>query len=306
MYNYPFKVKDVIIKQIRRIPMLKNESHKISFLIVTIVLLTLLIPGYIICEKEIEAVHVNTNTPNVNPYQPQKVLIVTSEYVPYVAQTKTNKGFFTELIKKTLSYSGIEYEIKFYPWSRCSEMVKSGKAWASFPYAKNKTRETMFYFSDPIYKTKHKFYYIKDNVKLSKEFINYSKINDFTDYVFGGANGYWYGNRSDINALGIKSEWVNDTDALLKMLHSGRIDFFIEGELVYNEAMKRLFPEHEKDFTSLPAIAMLQDYFLMVSKDYPNSKELLAKFNYSLQHIKENGEFEQILKTNNIYSEVVK
>lgn len=281
----------------------RNESFRISFLILTIVLIGSLFTGCGTVKRPTDGKKSSqAKFTNPSERQSQKVLIVTGDYIPYVAQSKTNKGFFSELVEKTLSYSGIEYDIQYFPWARCAEMVKSGKAWAAFPFVSTKAREKIFYFSDPIYKTKQKFYYWKDNKKIKDEFFTNSQISDFSGYVFGGTNGYWYGTRDDIEALGVKTEWANDSYALMKMLRSGRIDFFIEDELVCNSAIDSLFPDQKDKFSSLSVPAIFQDYLLLVSKDYPGSKNLLDKFNKSLKLIKNNGEFDQVLKNNNIYN----
>ncbi len=221
--------------------------------------------------------------PSVEPKE--KVLIVTGEYVPYVSQSLEDGGLLTELIEQTLDHCDFEYEIEFYPWARCTEMLQSGEAWASYPFGHSATNDSMYLFSDNIYHTNHLFYYLKENDKLTEEFQGYDSIEDFSDYVFGGASGYWYGNRNDIAALGVKSEWANDTDALLKMLYAGRIDFFVEDELVCEESINRLFPEEADAFTTLPTEAKHQEYYLIVSKDYPKAEEYLEQFNSALDEI---------------------
>jgi polar amino acid transport system substrate-binding protein len=232
----------------------------------------------VVLEKGIPTPEVRaTDAPN------DKVLIVTGEYIPYVGENLENMGFITELIESTLRLANIDYEIKFYPWARCSEMVQSGEAWASYPYGHSDANDQIYLFSDIIYNTKHKFYYLKDNEKITEEVNDFTTIGDFKDYILGGANGYWYGNPEDFAKLGVTTEWAGDTDALIKMLHSKRIDFFIEDELVCKEAIKRLFPGEEEKFGILPTDAKIQDYYLMVSKVYPKSEELLNQFNFSLK-----------------------
>lgn len=279
--------------------MYRNRRFKISFFTFFVVLACLFL---ISCglKKAENQTDLHTQDTTSLGQQNQKVLIVTGDYIPYVAQSKSNDGFFSEIVIKTLSDCNIDYEIQYFPWARCSEMVKSGKAWATFPFAPTKAREQIFYFSDPIYKTNQKFYYWKDNKKLTNEFYTYFKISDFKGYIFGGTTGYWYGTRDDISALGVKSEWAGDTYALLKMLRSGRIDFLIEDELVCDAAIKTSFSGQADKFSTLSSPAMIQDYLLIASKNYPDSRQLLNKFNASLQKLKESGEFERILKNNGI------
>jgi len=212
-----------------------------------------------------------------------KVLIVTGEYVPYVGEDLENQGFITEQIEKALTNAGINYRIEFYPWARCSEMVQSGEAWAAYPYGHSEQNDKTYLFSNTVFSTKHKFYYLTENDRITKEAQSFSAIGDFKDYVFGGANGYWYGSPKDFEALGVQVEWADNTDALIKMLYAKRIDFFIEDELVCDEAIQRLFPKEKDKFASLPANAREQDYYMIVSPDYPNTEVLLEQFNSAMK-----------------------
>ncbi|MGB4657898.1 MAG: transporter substrate-binding domain-containing protein, partial [Mobilitalea sp.] len=214
------------------------------------------------CQKSDEAGLTETTTPTqaekvVNEPK-DTVIIVTSEYIPYTTASKENMGFLTEMMEAVLEDSGIKYKISFYPWQRCLEMVKNGEAWASFPYGYSEEKAAVYDFSATIITSKHRFYYYKENEKIKEEVMEFTAISDFTDYIFGGANGYWYGRKSDFMNLGVKVEWANDTDALIKMLHSERIDFFIEDELVCDEAIARLFPEDADNFEKLPKDAKIQ------------------------------------------------
>lgn len=217
-----------------------------------------------------------------NP-EDQKVLIVTGEYIPYVGQNLKNRGFITEYIETALTEAGIDYKIEFFPWARCTEMVQNGEAWAAYPYGHSEQNDNTFLFSDAILKTKHKFYYLKENKRITEEVQDFKTIGDFKDYVFGGANGYWYGTPEDFAKLGVKVEWAGDTDALLKMLAAKRIDFFIEDELVCEDAIQRLFPGEEEKFATLPTDAREQEYYLIVSKDYPDTENLLQRFNAAMK-----------------------
>ena len=236
---------------------------------------------------------------NSSPTQDDsKILLVTSEYIPYTSQNLPDDGIFTKIVKEICANANIEIEIQFFPWGRCEEMVQSGEAWASLPYSHSDSRDSLYLFCDPICETKHKFYYLAGNEEITGKAMNFTKIADFKGFTFGGANGYWYGNQEDVESLGVKAEWADDTDSLLKMLYAGRIDFIIEDELVFEEAIARLFPEEKDKFLSLPHTARKQQYHLIVSKVYPESEELLKKFNDSLKDLKANGEIQQILDMN--------
>jgi ABC-type amino acid transport substrate-binding protein len=180
-------------------------------------------------------------------------------------------------------------------------MVLSGEAWATFPYGYSVEMGRSYDFSDPIFTSRHKFYFLKSNEKLREEAMDFSRISEFPNsFTFGGANGYWYGNQAEVEKSGLKTEWANDTDALIKMLRSERIDFFIEDDLVCDEAIQRLFPKEIDKFAKLPNEAKIQDYYLIVSKDYRSTNELTEKFNEALYILRENGQINKILEDNGI------
>lgn len=229
------------------------------------------------------------------------ILLVTGEYAPYTTEGEVNMGFFTEIIKAAFNKSGMKYKVEFYPWARCSEMVETGEAWATFPYTSMEELPNDIYFSDPVFPSSHLFYYYKGNGKVNNEVLTYSKISHFPNsFIFGGANDYWYGNKESMEQNGVEVEWANDTVALVKMLRSGRIDFLIEDELVCDEIIKRLFPDEVDLFMKLPNEAKSVSYHLVVSKEYPNTMEIRDRFNRAIMELIESGEYQEILEKNGI------
>lgn len=282
---------------------MRNNNRK-KLPIIILMVLIIVIVALIGCKKnETGRENEESNleqTETVNSQENNKLLIVTGEYVPYTTQMEPGYGFFTQIVEAVLKESSVDYEIEFYPWARCSEMVKNGEAWATFPYGYTAEMAESFYFSDAVMKGRYKFYYLKSNEKFAQETMNFSEISDFTNFTFGGAVDYWYGDQSIIESYGVKTEWAKDTDALIKMLHAGRIDFLVEDELVGDAAITRLFPEEIDEFAKLPNTARLQDYYLIISKGYPNSEANRIKFNEALKKLLENGEIERILAENGI------
>ncbi|WKY47413.1 transporter substrate-binding domain-containing protein [Eubacteriaceae bacterium ES3] len=229
-----------------------------------------------------------------------KLLILTSEYKPYTSEELVGNGFFTRIIEEVLEEADLEYEVAFYPWERGLEMVENGQAFATFPYIANERRKEAFLFSDGVVTCRHRFYILKANQDLAQQGMNFTQLGDFSGYTFGGANGYWYGTKEDVEKEGLAVEWANDTEALFKMLYSGRIDFIIEDELVADLTIARLFPDDTDAFMILPNVASTHDYHMLVSRDYPDSEEFLEKFNAALQKLKDNGEIDRILVENGI------
>lgn len=220
-----------------------------------------------------------------------KLLLVTGEYAPYTSARLSGHGFFTEIVEAALKEMGVEYEIKFYPWARCEEMVLSGQAWAAFPYGMNEKIAQSYLISSPVYPSRHTFFYLKNNVRIDDNTLKFADIADFKDYVIGGANGYWYGTKEDLINKGIlRIVWADDIYGLVRMLYNKRIDVFIEDELVGWEVIKKIYPGEEDQFVTLPRAAKTSQYNLIISPKYPKSEELLEQFNAAVGRLKKREE----------------
>lgn len=286
--------------------MINNRLQKTRLIIIVLLMAVISLGGCMTAKTEQDPVDLtNTRTEITESDKNQagdKIIIVTGEYAPYTSETVVGYGAFTQIVEAVLREGGLESEVRFYPWARASAMVKNGEAWASFPYGYINEMAQVYDYSDAVIQSPHKFYYLKSNEKLAREGVGFSKISDFNGYTFGGANDYWYGDKATIENSGVKVEWANDVDALIKMLHAGRIDFLIEDYQVADEAIARLFPEEIDAFATLPNTASQHDYYLIISKDYPNSQSYREKFNAALQTLKNNGIIDRILIENGLNS----
>lgn len=239
---------------------------------------------------------VSANTQRSNNKTSQKLLIVTGEYPPFVSENSKNYGVLSQIVLKALDNMGIPYEIKFYPWSRCEQMVLDGTAWATYPYGITEERSKNYLFSEPIYTSIHKYFYLSTNSKIKNEVHKFNKISDFKNYTFGGQNNYWYGDQNNFKKLGIKAEWAFSSEGLIQMLYNKRIDFFIDEQYVAKLLIKKLYKAEASKFHALENNAKTIDMAVMISKRYPNSSKIKSAFNVSLKKLKENGDWNGILK----------
>ncbi len=223
------------------------------------------------------------------------IMLATGEYPPYASAEMAGYGMVTEIISATMKEMGSKPEYKFYPWKRCESSVKKGKVWATFPYGYTKERAKDFLFSDVLLETSTKFFYYK---KHTKKKIEWKTLSDLKPYRIGGVLGYYY--EADFKKAGLSVDYAPSEILSLKKAIRGRIALVPLDEAVGWSLIKKNFPDKSADFGVIDKAHDTSGNFLMVSKDYPDSKKLLQKFNTALKTIKQNGEMEVILKKYNM------
>lgn len=233
---------------------------------------------------------------NLSAIEKKKLVIATGEWEPLTTEKMESKGIASEIITKAFKEAGLEAEIKFYPWKRCEENLKTGEVDAIFPYTRNEERLKVYDFSDGIIATSTVYFYLKDNIKN----IKYENLSDLNKYSIGGILGYWYEN--DLKKAGIKTEYVSTDEQNIKKLLAKRIDFALLTDVGGWYLIKKDFPNDLDKFASMPYDtpsnrAKIEDITscLLVLKTNKDGAEILKKFNLGLKKIKDNGEFSKIL-----------
>lgn len=219
----------------------------------------------------------------------EKIQIVTGEYFPYSTEKGINKGILVEVINEIEKRTGLDFEIKFYPWKRCEELVKKGEAFGAFPYIVTEERNKIFYFSEPLIKSIGKFFYLKDKIKSP----SWSSYDNLMNYTIGGTLGYWY--EIPFRENNLKVDYSPDDDTSLKKLYTGRVNILAIEELVGWALIKKYYPTEIEKFETMEKNLNESDLHLMISKVYPMSKTLRDKFNSGLKEIKADGTFDKIV-----------
>jgi ABC-type amino acid transport substrate-binding protein len=89
---------------------------------------------------------------------------------------------------------------------------------------------------------------------------------------------------------------VKSVDQLVEMLHLNRIDFYIDDEAAIFHAARRVVPADLARFHVMDIpFDQRKANNVMVSRAYPNSVEILKRFNAGLAQIKKTGEHAKIL-----------
>lgn len=221
----------------------------------------------------------------------QNVKMASGEWAPYSGEKLAGQGLVTEIITAASKAAGMTPDFDFYgnAWLRCENEVKTGVVFAAFPYSITAERKTMYDFSDPVLSTKARIFYIEGKGKD----IAWSTQKDLAAYSFIGIAGYNY--VSVFKELNIKMESTSSAELAFKMLLAGRAPYFIEDEMVGNTAAKAALGADANKVRMMSKSWLEEPMYLLVSRTYPNSKEILAKFNAGLQTIKKNGTYKSLL-----------
>ena len=225
----------------------------------------------------------------------QKVLLVTGEWIPYTGKNIPHYGFFTEIVTAVFKEMGVDAEYRFYPWKRCELMVKSGEAYAAFPYRITSEREKEFNFSSPVAFSTGRFFYYDEFVTGD---VVYASYKDLKPYKIGGVLGYWY--EKDFNDAGLNVEYVASDDQNIKKLKIGRVQLAAMDEIVGWQLVQKYYPDEMHKFKVLSRPLNESDLRLMVSKKYTDADKLNDAFNAALKGIKAKGVYRAILKKYNM------
>lgn len=226
-----------------------------------------------------------------------EVVLVTGDLPPYVDISKENYGCEPEIVSSAFDEVGIKIKFKFYPWNRCQYMVEKGTVFATFPYSKNEEREDKFLFSSPILWASTSFFYDERHIKK----FSYNELTDLKSYRIGALEGYFY--IEMLENAGLKLDSTDTEISGIKKLIKGRIDLIPIDSIQGRILLDTNFPDDSQYIQMLKKPLVRSAHHLMVSKTYPNSKEILKQFEKGLNLIKEKGVYDKILDKFNVVSQ---
>lgn len=228
----------------------------------------------------------------VSPVRAQEpVVLVTSEYPPYVTPGKQRPGLLTEIVMAAFAEAGVDVVILYRPWRRCALMVAEGEAFAAYPYAQTDRRADYAWFSDTIWTCRNVFFYLRGRMG---EF-DYTALEALRPYTIAGTSGNYY---EDIfRKKGLFVDYAPGEASGVRKLWELRAHLFAEDELVGWTLINRIFPESRYRFGSTPTAWNLNPQHLMVSKAYPGASGIMARFNKGLAAIRKDGIYDRLVES---------
>lgn len=221
---------------------------------------------------------------------PQKFLIVATEWSPYTSNALEGKGFLTELTVKALKEAGYSADIQFYPWARALDMVKTGKADGIIGVSYTKERTKFLKYPEVLWINNVFLFSNKKNANK----IKFTSLKSIAPASIGILNGSFLQNI--LVEDGIKLEMVNDVETNIKKLVYGRIDYFAEAEVAVNYVLNNELKDYKDLIAAVdPPIVVDKVY---VAFSLKSNKSMLAfdSFNKSLLQMKNSGEYARIIQ----------
>lgn len=241
--------------------------------------------------KEEATTATDDKAPNKNVSE--QVVFALSDKLPWAGEKIDNNGIISEIVAEVFKEEGKDYKFEFYPVQRAEKEITDGNAWGSYPYKKTPERESKYLFTDPVVLSATEFFYNKTKFDGSK--VAYDKLEELKKYTIVGIKGYFY--EKALKDAKLNIEWVTTEEEAIKMLEGGRVQLMISPDAggIYN--IKKFFPDEEANFATLSKpFDPKSPFYIMVSKTYPNSEELVKSFNEGLAKIKQNGKYGEIMK----------
>lgn len=206
---------------------------------------------------------------------------VEDDWAPWSGKDlKTNQpiGLSVELVKKQFALANMNVDLKAVPFSRCLIEAESGKTLGCFHTAKTPENEKRFYFPQ-------KPLVVDDVIIVSlKGAPKLEKLSQLDSLRVGVTIDYAYSPEFD-SLKGIHREVCKSDFNLLRMLHSGRIKY----AAIFKEAFANVLAENSdlmklEEFEIFPAGKA--KFYLAFSKRFPDSLEILNKYNQAAEKIK--------------------
>lgn len=210
------------------------------------------------------------------------VVFAVGEWPPFVSEIETGYGIHPRLVTRVFEDAGYKVAYDFMPWQRAAASTKAGQYVATFPWQKTGARSEDFLISEKS---------LGPNLSVA-----YYEATRFPEGLRGttlealAAEGYSFvGVRSYIHTLklteiGARLHIVSNSELAWKMLSRGRIDIYIDNEIVGDiERVDFLGEKRAADFAKSTPISD-DPLFIMFSRSHPDSRKLLEVWDSSLSH----------------------
>jgi polar amino acid transport system substrate-binding protein len=196
-------------------------------------------------------------------------------------------GLYPLLLRAVFKRMNVGMEVKAYPWKRALSMGEAGQAGVGGIYKNEKRLETYDY-SDKIY-TESLMVYVKKGGGLQ-----FNTIGDLKGKEVGVIMGWSYGDDFDKSREAglFHAQEVTTDSANLEKLIQGKVDYVVAIDIAADHIIRDMKAEGQIEKLSTPLA--VNDTFLVFAKSV-NQKDLLDKFNQTLNAMKQDGTYNALV-----------
>lgn len=211
-----------------------------------------------------------------------------NESPPYWSKSLPEDGMCGEIIHAISREVGLQSVIEYIPLRRL--IADPGN---------NDLGNPVFYLGHqdygsiiPIALYQAAFFYYRPH---HKENITLQRQEDLKNYTVGTLRGTLL-DRLYFAGKGVIFEESSSQESLIKKLKLGRIDLYLEINLVGQQIIRKHFPGEVNDFGSITIAQSTAPIAIMLAEEYPNGKGVADKYRDGLAKIINNGRYEKILE----------
>lgn len=221
-----------------------------------------------------------------------EVRLTNGEWPPYFSENLEGGGLGSQIVREAFKLAGVSVEYGFFPWKRAYVLAETGEWHGSVLYGWSEEREKIFYYSDAVFEAREVFFHRKERK------FDWASMRDLANMRVGANVGYFYGPEFH-NAA---EEGLFDLDmtvaakANFGKLIAGRIDLYVDDEIVGLHELRNNFPESDvAAITIHPKPVWVTPLYLLLSRKDPANAERTRLFNLGLRRLRQNGRFYELL-----------
>ncbi|MCL6416495.1 transporter substrate-binding domain-containing protein [Aestuariirhabdus sp. Z084] len=219
------------------------------------------------------------------------ITIATEHFPPFqiVENGKIQGGLSVEIVNKLLEETGLQAPIVAYPWARAYKMGLTDRNVMIFSMVRSEERENHFKWVGPITGSKDYYFW---SLKTSSG-VSINSLEDAKQFLIGVPRENYQHQFLENNGF-THLTITNDFDATLRMLYAGRIEAILGSEISITYRVDKMGFDASLLKKQYGIDQRWGELSIAFSKNTPD--ELVERFQQALKKIKDNGEYEQILR----------
>ncbi|MFT5704928.1 MAG: polar amino acid transport system substrate-binding protein [Shewanella sp.] len=214
--------------------------------------------------------------------------IVSTNYPPFYSESYSNNGAVAYIVATAFQRRGYNISHKFYPFTRATLLVKTGKVDGIVGLWYRKSREQWAEYSLPIVSLNIVLYKRKDSD------ISYQQLSDLQGLRIGVGRGY--ANPVAFTQAKLETEESSSDELNMKKLFLKRIDLVLIGRELAKYIIRTGPDEYANMFEEVGEPLSVEVFHFGASKSIPGYQHLIKEFNLGLESMRQDGSLDKILQ----------